>query len=83
MVLRCTCWLTCRSCSPTGTSPTRVSAASSPRRASGTLEVLLHLVRGAGNPVSTGSSAGSSGGFGGPVTVPSTTVPVLTVPTAS
>ena len=52
-------------------------------KSTGTLEVLLHLVRGAGNPVSSGSSAGSSGGFGGPVTVPSTTVPVLTVPTAS
>jgi polyisoprenoid-binding protein YceI len=52
-------------------------------KSAGTLEVLLHLVRGAGNPVSSGSSAGSSGGFGGPVTVPSTTVPVLTVPTAS
>jgi len=50
----------------------------------GTLEVLLHLVRGVGNPVSTGSSAGSSGGgFGGQVTVPSTTVPPLTVPTTS
>jgi len=52
-------------------------------KSSGTLEVLLHLVRGAGNPVSSGSSASSSGGgFGGPVTVPSTTVPPLTVPTA-
>jgi polyisoprenoid-binding protein YceI len=48
---------------------------------SGTLEVLLHLVRGPGNPASTGSSGGSNGGgFGGPVTVPSTTVPPLTVP---
>jgi polyisoprenoid-binding protein YceI len=52
-------------------------------KSAGTLEVLLHLVRGTGNPVSSGSSAGSSGGFGGPVTVPSTTVPVLTVPTTS
>ncbi|MGD0808839.1 MAG: YceI family protein [Acidimicrobiales bacterium] len=53
-------------------------------KSTGTLEVLLHLVRGAGNPVSTGSSAGSGGGgFGGQVTVPSTTVPPLTVPTAS
>ncbi|HUC14213.1 MAG TPA: YceI family protein, partial [Acidimicrobiales bacterium] len=52
-------------------------------QSSGTLEVLLHLVRGAGNPVSSGSSAGSGGGFGGPVTVPSTTVPPLRVPTAS
>jgi polyisoprenoid-binding protein YceI len=48
---------------------------------SGTLEVLLHLVRGPGNPASTGSSESSNGGgFGGPVTVPSTTVPPLTVP---
>jgi polyisoprenoid-binding protein YceI len=48
---------------------------------SGTLEVLLHLVRGAGNPVSNGSSESSTGGGpGGPVTVPSTTVPPLTVP---
>jgi polyisoprenoid-binding protein YceI len=47
---------------------------------SGTLEVLLHLVRGTGNPASSSSSENSSGGFGGPVTVPSTTVPPLTVP---
>jgi polyisoprenoid-binding protein YceI len=50
----------------------------------GTLEVLLHLTQGPGNPVSTSSSSGSSGpaggGGGGPVTVPSTTVPPLTVP---
>ena len=47
---------------------------------SGTLEVLLHLTQGAGNVAST--SAGSSGttGGGGPITVPSTTVPPLTVP---
>ncbi len=45
----------------------------------GTLEVLLHLTQGPGNPVST--SSGSSGPVGGgPVTVPSTTVPPLTVP---
>jgi polyisoprenoid-binding protein YceI len=45
----------------------------------GTLEVLLHLTRGAGNVAST--SSGSSGGGGvAPVTVPSTTVPPLTVP---
>jgi len=31
-------------------------------QSSGTLEVLLHLVRGAGNPVSSGSSASSGGG---------------------
>jgi polyisoprenoid-binding protein YceI len=51
---------------------------------SGTLEVLLHLVRGAGNPASvkTSSGQGSAGGFGqgGPITVPGTTVPPLTVP---
>ena len=48
---------------------------------SGNLEVLLHLVRGAGNPAASSSSQGSNGGgFGGPVTVPSTTVPPLTVP---
>jgi polyisoprenoid-binding protein YceI len=49
---------------------------------SGTLEVLLHFVRGAGNPASASTSSGSGGGFGqgGPVTVPSTTVPPLTVP---
>jgi len=49
---------------------------------SGTLEVLLHLVRGAGNPASASTSSGSGGGFGqgGPITVPSTTVPPLTVP---
>ena len=52
---------------------------------SGTLEVLLHLVRGAGNPASTSTSSGSGssgGGFGqgGPITVPSTTVAPLTVP---
>ena len=48
----------------------------------GTLEVLLHLTQGPGNPVS--SSSGSSGpvGGGGPVTVPSTTVPPLTVPSS-
>jgi len=46
----------------------------------GTLEVLLHLTQGTGNAAST--SAGSSGGTGGggPITVPSTTVPPLTVP---
>jgi polyisoprenoid-binding protein YceI len=47
---------------------------------SGTLEVLLHLVRGAGNPASTAGSQSNGGSFGGPVTVPSTTVPPLTVP---
>jgi polyisoprenoid-binding protein YceI len=47
----------------------------------GTLEVLLHLTQGPGNPVS--ASSGSSGPVGGgPVTVPSTTVPPLTVPSS-
>ena len=58
----------------------------------GTLEVLLHLTQGPGNPVSTSSSSGSAGpvggggsgggGGGGPVTLPSTTVPPLTVPSS-
>jgi polyisoprenoid-binding protein YceI len=52
-------------------------------KSTGTLEVLLDLVRGVGNPVSSGSPASSGGGFGGQVTVPSTTVPPLTVPTSS
>ena len=46
----------------------------------GTLEVLLQLVRGAGNPAVTAgnsSAATGSGGPGGPVTVPPTTVPPL------
>jgi polyisoprenoid-binding protein YceI len=47
---------------------------------SGTLEVLLHLTHGAGNPASTSSSSSGSAGGGGPITVPSTTVPPLTVP---
>jgi polyisoprenoid-binding protein YceI len=47
----------------------------------GTLEVLLHLTQGAGNPASTSTNTGNSGG-GGPVTVPSTTVPPLTVPSS-
>jgi polyisoprenoid-binding protein YceI len=46
----------------------------------GTLEVLLHLTQGPGNPVSTSSGSGNSVGGGGPVTVPSTTVPPLRVP---
>jgi polyisoprenoid-binding protein YceI len=45
----------------------------------GTLEVLLDLTKGVGNSPSTTSSS-SSGGGGGPVTVPSTTVPPLSVP---
>jgi len=46
----------------------------------GTLEVLLHLTQGPGNPVSTSSGSANSVGGGGPVTVPSTTVPPLQVP---
>jgi polyisoprenoid-binding protein YceI len=46
----------------------------------GTFEVLLHLTQGAGNPASTSSGSSSSSGGGGPITVPSTTVPPLTVP---
>jgi polyisoprenoid-binding protein YceI len=46
----------------------------------GTLEVLLLLTKGPGNPAThTTGPVGNSGG-GGPVTVPSTTVPSLTVP---
>ncbi len=48
---------------------------------SGTLEVLLHLTQGTGNPASASAgNSGNSGGGGGPVTIPSTTVPPLTVP---
>ena len=46
----------------------------------GTLEVLLHLTQGAGNPASTSAGTAGSVGGGGPVTIPSTTVPPLTVP---
>ncbi len=48
-----------------------------------TLEVLLDLTQGAGNPTVSGGSgsSGSSGGAPSPVTVPSTTVPPLTIPT--
>ena len=48
----------------------------------GTLEVLLHLTQGTGNAASTTSGSATAGGGGGgaPVTVPSTTVPPLTVP---
>jgi polyisoprenoid-binding protein YceI len=48
----------------------------------GTLEVLLHLTQGPGNPVSTSSGSSGSVGGTGPVTVPSTTVPPLTVPSS-
>jgi polyisoprenoid-binding protein YceI len=47
---------------------------------SGTLEVLLHLTRGAGNQPSGPSGPTGPVGGGGPVTVPSTTVPPLRVP---
>ncbi len=47
---------------------------------SGTLEVLLYLTQGPGNPVSQSTGSAGSVGGGGPVTVPSTTVPVLGVP---
>src|ERR1700689_628118 len=46
----------------------------------GTLEVLLHLTQAPGNPVSTSSGSANPVGGGGPVTVPSTTVPPLRVP---
>lgn len=46
----------------------------------GTLEVLLHLTQGPGNPASKSSSSAGSVGGGGPITVPSTTVPPLSVP---
>ena len=46
----------------------------------GTLEVLLQLTQGPGNPVSTSSGSANPVGGGGPVTVPSTTVPPLRVP---
>ncbi len=52
-------------------------------QSSGTLEVLLDLARGAGNPVTATvpSQSGPGGpGGGGPITVPRTTVPPLTVP---
>jgi polyisoprenoid-binding protein YceI len=46
----------------------------------GTLEVLLHLRQGPGNPVFKPSGSAGPVGGGGPVTVPSTTVPPLRVP---
>ena len=48
----------------------------------GTLEVLLHLTQGAGNPASTSSGSAPPSGGGAPPTVPSTTVPPLTVPSS-
>jgi polyisoprenoid-binding protein YceI len=50
-------------------------------QSTGTLEVLLHLTQGKGNPASTEGSNNSGGGGGAPITVPSTTVPPLKVPT--
>jgi polyisoprenoid-binding protein YceI len=47
---------------------------------SGTLEVLLHVTQGPGNAPSTSTGSAGSVGGGGPVTVPSTTVPPLSVP---
>jgi polyisoprenoid-binding protein YceI len=47
---------------------------------SGTLEVLLHLTQGTGNAASTGSAGSQNPGGGGPITVPSTTEPPLSVP---
>jgi polyisoprenoid-binding protein YceI len=49
---------------------------------SGTLEVLVHLTQGPGNPASKSSGTSGSVGGGGPVTVPSTTVPPLSVPSS-
>jgi polyisoprenoid-binding protein YceI len=46
----------------------------------GTLEALLVLTQGPGNPASTTTGPVGNSGGGGPVTVPSTTVPSLTVP---
>jgi polyisoprenoid-binding protein YceI len=48
----------------------------------GTLEVLLILTQGPGNPASTTTGPVGDSGAGGPVTVPSTTVPSLTVPSS-
>jgi polyisoprenoid-binding protein YceI len=49
---------------------------------SGTLEVLVYLTKGAGNPVTSGSTSSSNenGGAPGQVTVPKTTVPNITIP---
>ena len=79
---RSMCWPIFRSPSPSGTSPTRASAGSSPRRKrhargpapphAGTREPRLDVVR-----LGRTRSAG-----GGPVTVPSTTVPPFSVPSS-
>jgi len=47
---------------------------------SGTLEVLVNLTKGAGNSAASGSGSSSVSGGGGPVTVPKTTVPKITIP---
>jgi hypothetical protein len=47
---------------------------------SGTLEVLVNLTRGAGNPTSSSAGSSSVGVGGGQVTVPKTTVPKITIP---
>jgi polyisoprenoid-binding protein YceI len=49
---------------------------------SGTLEVLVYLTKGVGNPAVTTSGSPSVGGGGAPtqVTVPKTTVPKITIP---
>jgi polyisoprenoid-binding protein YceI len=49
---------------------------------SGTLEVLVHLTQGPGNAASKSAGSAGSVGGGGPVTVPSTTVPPLRVPSS-
>jgi polyisoprenoid-binding protein YceI len=48
----------------------------------GTLEVLVHLTQAPGNPASKSAGSAGSVGGGGPVTVPSTTVPPLNVPSS-
>ncbi len=48
----------------------------------GTLELLLRLTQGAGNPASVSTGSGGSSPSGGPVTVPSTTVPRLQIPSS-
>ena len=50
---------------------------------SGTVEALVHLTEGPGNPAGTGASgAPAQGGAPSPVTVPRTTVPSLTIPSS-
>jgi len=49
---------------------------------SGTLEVLVHLTTGPGNPAASGSASPSTNGGGPPtqITVPKTTIPKITIP---